>query len=508
MPRMLPNEMSKSTIYVSADTKALDPSSFVRDLLADVGDEKALPPADREGAVEKDMPPDGGLVAWLQVFAAFLLVLNSRGLTVAFGVFQEYYTNTRLKGINPSAISWIGSLQSFLLMFGGVFCGRLLDAGHLRIQLCAGITLQFIGMLLTSFATRYREILLAQGLCVGAGSSFLWLPSAVVVTQYFDTRIMLATGIAASGSPAAGVIYPILVRKLIDHVDYPWAMRIMAFIVLTMNTVCLVLMRLRVPPRKGGQFFDLSMFRDPPYCAFVASMSFLYMSAYVPFFYIQDYAHDIGVSAALQTYILSILNAASLLSRVGPSWLADKIGGLDVAIPFSLISCVTILALPWVTKVPGLITIVVIYGLFSGVLVSLPPATIASISENPNEYGTRIGMAFAVCAFGVLIGNPIGGALLASAKSAGDQRPYMRLWFFASGTMFISGAMVALARYLVSRRNKADKGDSSSNTGQHETEEEFEKEKEENHVVPTRHGRKWHQILVEDAIAMQGLSAW
>jgi hypothetical protein len=53
-------------------------------------------------------------------------------------------------------------------------------------------------------------------------------------------------------------------------------------------------------------------------------MSFLYMSAYVPFFYIQDYAHDIGVSAALQTYILSILNAASLLSRVGPSWLADK----------------------------------------------------------------------------------------------------------------------------------------------------------------------------------------
>ena len=117
-------------------------------------------------------------------------------------MFQEYYTHDKLRGINPSAISWIGSIQTFLLMFGGVFCGRLLDAGHLRIQLCAGIALQFVGMMLTSFATRYWEILFTQGLCVGVGSSFLWLPSAVVVAQYFDTNLMLATGIAASGSPA------------------------------------------------------------------------------------------------------------------------------------------------------------------------------------------------------------------------------------------------------------------------------------------------------------------
>jgi MFS family permease len=87
-------------------------------------------------------------------------------------------------------------------MFGGVFCGRLLDAGHLRVQLCAGITLQFIGTALASFATRYWQILISQGLCVGMGSSFLWLPSVVVIAQYFDTKIMIATGIAATGSSA------------------------------------------------------------------------------------------------------------------------------------------------------------------------------------------------------------------------------------------------------------------------------------------------------------------
>ncbi|KAH0553025.1 hypothetical protein GP486_006776 [Trichoglossum hirsutum] len=482
----IPASMKKSDIN----------STLGRALPGCVGDEKPPSRADTEAAVEKDVPPDGGLMAWLQVFAAFMLVMNSRGLTTAFGVFQEYYTNTMLKGINPSSVSWIGSLQSFLLMFGGVFCGRLLDAGHLRIQLCVGIALQFLGMMLTSFATRYPEILVSQGLCVGAGSSFLWLPSAVVVVQYFDSKIMLATSIAASGSPTAGVVFPILVRKLIDHVHYAWAMRIVAFIVLAMNIFCLALMRLRIPPRKGGGFFNLSIFRDPPYCAFVGAMTFLYMSVYIPFFYIQDYAHDIGLSPALQTYILSILNAASILSRVGPSWLADI-----------------------------LIAVIIVYGLFSGVLVSLPPATIASITKNPNEYGTRIGMAFAVCAFGVLTGNPIGGALLtsASASGGGGRRSYMRLWLFASGLMFISGVLVILAKYLVGRRTKANEEcDLCSNADQNETqeegeeEEEFEKEKEENHnrvhhhhqVVPIRRCRRWHQVLIEDVAAMQGVSVW
>ena len=87
-------------------------------------------------------------------------------------------------------------------MFGGVFCGRLLDAGHLRVQLFAGIALQFTGTALASFATKYWQILFAQGFCVGMGSSFLWLPSVVVIAQYFDTKIMIATGIAATGSSA------------------------------------------------------------------------------------------------------------------------------------------------------------------------------------------------------------------------------------------------------------------------------------------------------------------
>jgi hypothetical protein len=53
-------------------------------------------------------------------------------------------------------------------------------------------------------------------------------------------------------------------------------------------------------------------------------MTFLYAAVYIPFFYIQDYARYVGMSGNLEMYVLSIMNAASLVSRVIPSWLADK----------------------------------------------------------------------------------------------------------------------------------------------------------------------------------------
>lgn len=47
-------------------------------------------------------------------------------------------------------------------------------------------------------------------------------------------------------------------------------------------------------------------------------------SVYVPFFYFQDYASELGVSPDMAFYVLSIMNGASLLGRLVPNWLADR----------------------------------------------------------------------------------------------------------------------------------------------------------------------------------------
>lgn len=55
-------------------------------------------------------------VAWLQVIGSFFLWFNTWGLVNTFGVYQTYYQLDLLSSSTPSEISWIGSLQVFLLM--------------------------------------------------------------------------------------------------------------------------------------------------------------------------------------------------------------------------------------------------------------------------------------------------------------------------------------------------------------------------------------------------------
>ena len=115
-------------------------------------------------------------------------------------MFETYYINVLLPTSSPSAIAWIGSIQLFLTMLVGIFAGWLIDAGYLQAILVSGTFLEFSGTLMTSFCTRYWQVLLAQGICVGLGSGFLGLASVAIIPLYFSRKRMIATGIAATGS--------------------------------------------------------------------------------------------------------------------------------------------------------------------------------------------------------------------------------------------------------------------------------------------------------------------
>ena len=54
--------------------------------------------------------------------------------------------------------------------------------------------------MMTSIATSYWRILLAQGVFVGLGNGRLFVPSVSVLPAYFPKNRALALGVAASGS--------------------------------------------------------------------------------------------------------------------------------------------------------------------------------------------------------------------------------------------------------------------------------------------------------------------
>jgi hypothetical protein len=124
------------------------------------------------------------------------------------------------------------------------------------------------------------------------------------------------------------------------------------------------------------------------------------------------------------------------------------------------------------------------YGVISGGLVSVPPTTVATLSKTQDEYSTRMGMAFTICSFGALVGNPIAGALI--TVGAGGKKSFIGPWLFAAGTMAAAGGLTMWAYYLHNKSLGGSRG--SSRIGS------FER----------RRSAKWIQSLANEALTMQG----
>ncbi|KAJ5688646.1 MFS-type transporter dbaD [Penicillium macrosclerotiorum] len=386
---------------------------------------------------------DTGFFSWLQVLGSFFLFFNSWGVINTWGAYQTYYEQTLLADTSSSTIAWIGSLQSFLLMLIGVITGPLFDAGYFRGLIgFANFMLPF-GLMMTSLSTKYWHLILAQGICVGLAAGCLFVPSVAILPQYFRRKRGFANGLAASGSSIGGVVYPIMFNQLQEKIGFPWATRAIGFLCFGTTFISFSIMRVRFAPKEKRKLYQFSAFKDPAYCLFAAAMFLGFLGFYNFLFYVQSYAIDTGiVDSNLGFYLLSMLNAASTFGRIGPNFIADHTGPLNMLTP--AVTITSILAFVWIRvhTVAGMIVLTILYGFFSGGFVSLPPVVMASMTPDVRDLGTRLGMVFAITSIGLLIGTPIGGAILA------DTNNYLGVQLFTACCLIASAALMASLRFV------------------------------------------------------------
>lgn len=371
-------------------------------------------PQDLEESPAQSVPPSSNTLALLQVLGGFVLMFNSWGIANTFGAYQTFYEANLLKSESPSNISWIGSIQAFLLLIvGGVVTGPIFDAGYLRALVFIGSVLVVFGMMMTSLCTEYWQIILAQGVVVGAGSGCMMLPAVAIIPQYFTTKRAFATGVAASGSSIGGVIYPIVFHKLQPQIGFAWATRIIGFIALATLIIPIVCMRAKVFPAQKRPVIDFKVLREIPWDLFSIGSFFGFMGMYIPFYYISTYSFEKGfVDENLAFYLLTIINTGSIFGRIVPNFFADKIGPLNITAPWCLFCA--IIAYSWlsISTLGQAIVFCLFYGFFSGTFVSICGPALVTLSPDLSLVGTHMGMSFTFCALGLLIGNPVAGVLL------------------------------------------------------------------------------------------------
>ncbi|KAK7217959.1 hypothetical protein V2G26_005962 [Clonostachys chloroleuca] len=203
-------------------------------------------------------------MGWVAIFTTW-------GYINSFGSFQVYYTSTLPE--SASAISWIGSIQTWLTYFIGAFSGRLLDAGFFLPTFIVGALLQLLGIFLMAVSKSYWHLMLTQGVLTGLGGGIFFTPSLALVATYFSKKRGLAMGIATTGNSAGGIIYPLVVRQLLPKVGFKWTALTLGFINMAGLLLVVSFMRPRLPPRRSGPIIDWTAFTEPIYVTYVFGVS-------------------------------------------------------------------------------------------------------------------------------------------------------------------------------------------------------------------------------------------
>jgi len=386
----------------------------------------------------------GTFVASCQVVSAFLFLFCSWGVIGCYGTFFVYFKDTLVPSSTASELAWIGSIQHFLAVTVGILTSPWVDYGHMYLMCFAGSLLVVLGEMMASLGYRYVHLFFAHGFCIGLGAGLLYLPCITCCSEYYSSKHRgKATGIATLGSSIGSLIFPIIFNKLEPKIGYPWTMRTIGFIMLGLLVCALLLYRPRREAMEPRQLFSSHIFKDQTYLVYVFGYFLGMLGLYVPNFFLPSFGKHHQFSPSIFPFTTSFLKAGGIMGRLLSICLTPRIGVFNLYAPRTLIAAVLVYCWIPVQQQGSFLAMVILYGFFTGSILSSTPNIISVITEDVSEVNIRLGIASLVAALGILVGPPIAGALLEVEPPA-----YLRAQIFSAVFLTLSGLFMITTRIL------------------------------------------------------------
>jgi MFS family permease len=386
-------------------------------------DEEAIS-TEKTVVVHDDQFPEGGLKANLVVLGGFFSITIVFGLMNSVGVIQAHVAEHILPHVSTSEVGWIFSVYFFFSFFGGIYAGPLFDYKGATIPMYLGSVLIVGGLFATASCQTVWQFVLAFGLVVGVGSSFLMNCCIASVSHYFLKKRGTALGVCSIGGSLGGVVWPLLFRSLFPKVGFGWAMRIYGFITCFFLGIGCLLVKNRLTKSVGDKkglalvkdsFVLQELIKDRTYLCLAISILLCEFSLVLTITYASSYTMAKGYSES-QAFLVSIINNAfGIPGRYLPNYLADRYGSLNV-MGISVSICSLLILAVWLPFGESLTCMYVfagLYGFFSSSTMSLTPVCCGVVGK-AEDFGKRYGTVYFLVAFGNLISLPIGGAIISN----------------------------------------------------------------------------------------------
>ena len=137
------------------------------------------------------------LLSWCMCFVAFLCVMIQASVDYNFGLIIAPLMNDFKS--DRSSISWIGSIENGMLYISGLFASIGVKLYGLRAVLICGGILGAFAFGTSAMSPNIGVMMVTFGVMGGAGLGFIYTPSIIACSYYFERRRALATGIALCG---------------------------------------------------------------------------------------------------------------------------------------------------------------------------------------------------------------------------------------------------------------------------------------------------------------------
>lgn len=160
--------------------------------------------------------PDGGY-GWVVVIALSLQVGASINI---IPLFADLY-GPKFEKFQATETEKSSVLAAFLIFAQGVslFVGPLVQVSSERIIGMIGATLQTLGVALSAISTATWHLILCIGVVTGTGFGISIVNNIIIINKYFNKKIGIAMGLAASLLSIIGLILPQILKILLPNFE-------------------------------------------------------------------------------------------------------------------------------------------------------------------------------------------------------------------------------------------------------------------------------------------------
>jgi MFS family permease len=374
----------------------------------------------------------GWLIAGCLFLALFLLWgsgYNTAGLFIAPLLKQFGWGRTR-----------VSTLFAVLALASGVsspLAGRLLERVEARTVIVAGAILSGAGLVAASQANSFGPMMAAYTI-LGLGLGFsTFVPTALVISNWFGERRGIALGIVMGGQSLGGMVMAPLVGYAIARWGWRVGELVLAapmFAIVTPAVLALVRSRppedradavaeatttaaVAVEPQRGRDLFAdvpglevAEALRTRSFWMIVAAQFLFPLAGAGAFVHMVAYLSGIGYGDAAAALSLSLVLLFATIGQPLMGVVADRIGGrraLALAFGLLALSLATLLAAGQ-TAILGLF--VLVFGLIVAGPIVLSPLVVAE-SLGVKRYGSLMGLVGFPFTLGLALGPLAAGAI-------------------------------------------------------------------------------------------------